>query len=342
MMAYLLYVDDFRQFELVQNSQPGRNDVYYNALKPLMNYAWRIRDRDIVHYYALARRLTNGLPLTDKRPEFYMANKDAPPVWMTGEAITDEEIATLFHERAEALKKDKSPYATYSRYLERVNPAGEDAGPTRMIAGGDEAGIAAFRNELTGYLVPGAEQRITLRIKAENNPVTFKVFARGEEILTEQTIKNTEALERVHIDLPKAGEYRFVMQGQALLQVPPDVPVTFEASAANQAWIDGSGPYYFYVPRGVKQVFLDGNPRLSIYIPGMKARRDITPADRVPGKEYSAVDVPAGADGQVWHTDSQTRGAVAFLNIPPLLSANRKLVLVPREVAEADSLTTAP
>jgi hypothetical protein len=340
-MAYLLYVDDYRRFELIQDSQPGRNDVYYDALKPLMNYAWRIRERDMVHYYALARRLTNGLPIQDKRPEFHLSNKEAPPVWMNGEAISDEEILAQFRERNEALKKDKSPYATYSRYLERVNPPGADAGMTRA-QGEDAEGVGFFRNKTVGYLVPGGQQRITLGIKAATKPVTFKVFLRGDDVLTEQTVSNTQGFEPVPIDLPKAGEYRFEMQGQAALQVPPDAPVAIEASSSNPAWIDGSGPYYFYVPRGVKQVFLDGNPRLSIYIPGVKARRDITPADRVAGQAFSSIDVPAGADGQVWRTDAQTRGQVAFLNIPQLLSANRKLVLIPREVSEADSLTTAP
>nr|MDQ3625008.1 DUF4838 domain-containing protein [Verrucomicrobiota bacterium] len=33
MMAYLLYVDEFRRFALVQNSQPTRNDIYYRIRK---------------------------------------------------------------------------------------------------------------------------------------------------------------------------------------------------------------------------------------------------------------------------------------------------------------------
>lgn len=341
MMAYLLYVDEYRRFELVQDSQPSRNDVYYEGLKQLMSYAWRIRERDIVHYYALARRLANGLPLQDKRPEFWVGSKDKQPIWMAGDALTDAEIAAKFAERSKALAEDKTPYTTYSRFLEKVNPAGADAGASRALPN-DGKGLAHIRGSLTGYLVATGQQRVTLGVKPVSKPVTLRAFVRGEELLTSATIDNSAEFSMVRIDLPKAGEYRFVLEGEALLQMPEDAPLAYEASVSQPAWIDMSGPFYFYVPRGVRQIFVNGEPRLSLFIPGVKARRDVTPADRQPGQSYVAIDVPEGADGQVWQTDPQTRGTVSFLNLPPLLSANRKLILIPREVAEADGLTTAP
>jgi hypothetical protein len=60
----------------------------------------------------------------------------------------------------------------------------------------------------------------------------------------------------------------------------------------------------------------------------------------VEGKSFISIKVPPGADGQVWHTSPLTRGQISLLNIPPLLSFHRQLVLVPREVAEAGGLTT--
>ena len=55
--------------------------------------------------------------------------------------------------------------------------------------------------------------------------------------------------------------------------------------------------------------------------------------------------VPAGADGKMWHTSSDTRGQVMFLNVPPLLSFHRRPMLVPREVvdpSEANSTAADP
>jgi hypothetical protein len=340
MMAYLLYVDAYRRFDLVADSQPSRNDVYYEALRELMTYVWRIRDRDMVHYYALARRLCNGLPLKDKRPEFWYARKEEPAVWMTGEPLTDAEIDSRFRDTARTLQADKSVYATYSRYFEDVHPPGEDAGASHM-QGADERGISNVRSPLTGYLVCGGELGVAIGLRALRKPVTLKVFVRGEEILTEQTVKDTESFQTITVVLPKAGEYRFEIIGDAMLKVADEVPMALEASVARPAWIDSSGPYYFYVPKGAKQLYLDGEPRLTFFIPGVKGRQEIKPSDRVPGQTYSIIDVPEGAAGQVWHTDSLTRGKISFLNIPPFLSINRKHILIPREVSEADGLTTA-
>lgn len=105
------------------------------------------------------------------------------------------------------------------------------------------------------------------------------------------------------------------------------------------AWVDYSGPHYFYVPRGTRELIVDASPRLSVVIPGV-GKRDLVPADRVEGKSYISVPVPPGADGQVWHTTALTRGQFSLLNLPPLLSFHRQTVLVPREIAEAEGLST--
>jgi hypothetical protein len=339
MMAYLIYVDAYRRFDLVGDSQPSRNDVYYNALKDLMTYVWRIRDRDIVHYYALARRLCNGLPIADKRPEFRYSTKPAA-IWMVGDALTDDEIVQRFGDALRALQADKSVYATYSRYFEEVHPPGPDAGASHLHVG-EEAGVASFRGALTGYLLAGGTQSVNLGLRAAKRPVTIKAFVRDDQVLLEKTIADTENFQTVTIDLPKAGEYRFEINGDVTVKVGADAPVVFEASVAHPAWIDMSGPQYFYVPKGVKQLYLDGEPRLNFYIPGVAKRQEIGPANRVPGQSYSIIEVPAGAAGQVWYTDNNTRGKISFLNIPPFLSANRGHIIVPREVSEADGLTTA-
>ena len=59
--SYLVFVAQFREFDLVRGRIPSRNDAYYAALKTLMTDAYRMRHRDMVHYYALARRLCNGI-----------------------------------------------------------------------------------------------------------------------------------------------------------------------------------------------------------------------------------------------------------------------------------------
>ena len=103
LQAYLVYVAKFRRFDQVRGSSPEHGDRYYASLKSLMNYAWRIRHRDIIHYYALARRLCNAAPLKDGRPEFSLATKGRKPVWQTGEALSDAQIEARFQESLAAL-----------------------------------------------------------------------------------------------------------------------------------------------------------------------------------------------------------------------------------------------
>lgn len=340
LMAYLIHADAYRVFEAAAAGRPERDDAYYEALRPLMTYAWRIRARDVVHYYALARRLCNGQPIQDKRLDFYLARKEAPPVWMTGAPLSDDEIATLFHERARTLRADTSRHAHYSRSFQAVRPAGPDAGPSRRAGAPDEKGETLFRGKLTGYVIGAEGQKITLSLKPTKS-ATLTVFRRGDEVLLKQTV-NAGQFTDVVVELPRSGEYRFLLEGEAIVRASPEAPLIYEASALSPANVDYSGPHYFYVPRGVKQIYVNASVRLSLVAPGRKERIEVKPENRVEGQEYAAVDVPEGADGKVWHTDATTRGRFQFLNIPPLLSLSREKIFVPREVAESDGLTTAP
>jgi len=340
MMAYLVYVDMYRRFETVSATQGTRNDVYYEALKPLMTYAWQIRGRDVVHYYALARRLCNGLPIKDKRMDFYMANKEQAPVWQTGDPLTDEQITAMFRNTAIKLKQDASAYVTYSRYFEPVNPPGKDAGPSKLFNGTQEH-VIGLRGPITGYLIPGKACQLKISIKPTGRSATLTVYRRGDDVLVEKTTTDKDKFTEIVIDIPRANEYRWVLDGHALLHAGPEVPLVYESSVFKPAWVDYSGPSYFYVPKSTKQILVSANPRLSLWVPGQKKRLDVVPASRAPGKDYVVIDVPKGAAGTVWHTDSQTRGKVILLNIPPFFSLNRNTIYVPREVAESDELTTA-
>ena len=345
LMAYLVYVAQFRDFDLVRARDPQRGDEYYGALEPLMNYVWRIRHRDMVHYYALARRLCNGLPVQDKRMDFYMFNKERLPIWKHGEPPTDGEIAAIFRETLERLEADGDPTVHYSRYFEPLRTAGADAGASSIL-GDERVGIARFRKRLRGYLVPSAGRTVHFAVAPTGRQVMVTVYLRGETVLFEKQFraapdqKPGSVFHGVEIELPKANEYRVEIEGDLVLQVPSETPFIFEASVMHPAWIDYSGPHYFYVPRGTQELIVDASPRLSLFVPSQKQRIDVSPASRKESQEYAVIPITAGASGQVWHTSNMTRGQVALLNVPPLLSFHRHTMFVPREVAESEGLTT--
>jgi len=357
--AYLVYAAKYRDFELVQSRQTSRNDDYYAALRPLMEYAYRIRERDCVHYYALARRLCNGLPIQDKRLDFYLANREAEPVWMTGDPYSDEEIGGLFADVRRQLQDDKDPTVTFSRYLDRLEAPGDDAGPSRIL-GRDETSVARFRKSLRAYLQTAAKQTARLGVAATGRSAMVTVYLRDDDVLHRQEVRpaptsDTSAdggakpeslrFDDVEFELPKAGEYRLEIEGDSVLRVPRDVSLVYEASPMRPAWIDYSGPHYFYVPRGTKELYLDAEPRVGLVAPGAKKKIEVGPTDRLEGRSYAVVPVPEGADGRVWHTTPGTRGTVMFLNVPPLLSLHRETILVPREAvdpSEANSRAADP
>lgn len=341
--AYLVYVSLFRDFDLVRGRNKERNDAYYNSLLPLMNYAWRIRHRDTIHYYALARRLCNGLPIQDKRLDFYMANKERDPVWKFGEVLTDAEIGQLFNQTAAKLEADDDPTVSFSRYFDKVTVPGEDAGASYIHATPQqEVAVSRFRRGLLGYLGASGPQTAQFAIAPTSKPVTVSVYMRNDAIFEQEFRAAAEDAKRFQpfaVELPRAFEYRVVITGDFELQVPRETPFLFESSVTSPAWIDYSGPHYFYVPKGTREVIVDAEPRLSLIIPG-HGRRDLSPADRVEDKSHIVVTVPEGKDGTVWHTTTQTRGQVMLLNTPPLFSLHRDTVFVPREVSEAEGLST--
>lgn len=335
--SYLVFVAQFREFDLVRGRNPSRDDVYYAALKTLMTDAYRMRHRDMVHYYALARRLCNGLPRTDNRPEFWMFRKEAAPVWKYGEPFTDKEITARFAKTHAALKADPDPTVNFSRYLDDVKVPGAEAVGSRIHADARKH-VARFRRGLLGYLVPGGPHTARLGIAPSSKPVSITVTMRSD-IIYEKTFKAGTGFQEAKIELPRAFEYHVEITGSFELQVPPGTPFMYEASAARPAWVDYTGGHYFYVPKGTREVMVDAGPRLSIEVPG-QGRRDLTPAQRAPGANHIVVKVPAGADGTVWHTHTHTRGQFSLLNIPPLLSFHRNPIFVPREISEGDGLTT--
>jgi hypothetical protein len=179
---------------------------------------------------------------------------------------------------------------------------------------------------------------------ATGKQAVFTVFVREDQVLHRQEVaprpkddKTSEVeLDTIAFELPKAGEYRVQIEGDVVLQVSSDTPFVFEASMTKPAWLDYSGPHYFYVPRGVREIFVDASPRLSLLPPGYSKRMDITPENRTQGQQYVRVAVLDGTDGQMWEITPNTRGQVSLLNVPPLVSFHRSTILVPREVAEAE------
>lgn len=349
LMSYQHYITLFRDFSLASDADPQHGDVYYDALRPLLNFAYRTAERDMTHYQALVRRLANGLPLSDGRFEYWMfltdkrrptaaqlekfnlKDSDLPtsPVWMHGEAYDDAEIRKLFAQSRAALASDTRREVSYSRYLDYARAVGTDAGPSKSPGG--DTGSVRLEGEVIAWIAAVDESTVPLRITPVEGSVKVVSYARGEDVLEQFEVSKAGI---VTLSFQRANDYRVKITGKFDLATEADAPVVIEASAMQPATIRDSGPLYFYVPRGVDELVLRVKGEVTMHIPrhGQKVVKG-TDGDVV-------VPVPANAAGTLWHVTSATDGTLALVNVPPLLHLHRQLVLSVREVSQSDGLTT--
>lgn len=349
LMAYLHYITLFREVSLTWVSDVKGTDASYLALEPLLNFAWRIAERDVIHYQALVRRLANALPLNDGRPEFWMSltaknrpdakvlerhglkGEDLPdrPVWMHGEPYTDQEVLELFAKSKAALAQDTRTYVYYSRYLDYAHAPGPDLGPSRSPAGRE--GAARFEGEIIAWLGTVDDAEVPLHVTPLAGAVEVTSYLRGDDVHEQFNVSETDT---VTLRFTRANDYRVRLVGSFDLATAPDLPLVVEASARHPATIRRSGPLYFYVPQGVRRVVLHVDGVAAVHVP-----RHGVVVLKGTGDEI-VVDVPEDAVGTLWHLTSATDGRVALINVPPLLHLHRTMFLSVREVSQSDGLTT--
>lgn len=355
MMAYMVYVDQFTRFKAVEGRDPGRGDAYYAALTPLMRFAWQIRDRGVIHSYALARRLCNGLPLNDGRFEYWMmlteqrrpprefldkhkvSAESLPnkPVWLDETQLTNEQIITLFGEARTRLGRQAQSRVEFSQELIPVAIPGEQSG-SAMVFLQEQPGQMRVRGTMVGRLLVSNPQKLIFRIASDSRSSTIALHGAADEPVLDRTVRKDDGEQSFTLNL-SPGEYRLRVSGEYMITVPADATLAIEASYDNPLHGEYSGGHFFYVPRGTKKLLLSANGRLSLLVPGYK-RVDLGESDRDPAHGYIAFDVPSGADGQVWQTFHQTRGNFYFINIPPYIMPHRARMVLPRDLAGKEGL----
>lgn len=358
LLAFFHYMKLFRDFSLTWDTDPDHEGPFYDTLEPLMNFAWRVCDRDMIHYYALARRLCNGLPLKDGRLEFWLAldSKKKPPqkwldsagvtaeslpdaaVWKHGEAYSDDQIVAMFRESLASLKEDQVRRVAYSRYLDYSWAPGPDAGPSAS-PGELKEGAARVHGPAFGYIASQTGDRFQIQVQAVDKPAEVIVYQRGETVLEQAGVEPASGVALIDIELPRANDYRFAIQGVADVSPAVGVPTLLDASLQSPLKVQDSGPLYFYVPRSARDVVLQVTGEWSVGIPRNGTKR-VSAKDADADSGYIVLPVPKGAAGTLWNLTAEGVASIALVNTPPLVQLTRQTVVVPRETAQADGLTT--
>jgi len=328
--AFLHYAVLYRQWEMALDS--GDQDRAYEAVKPLLEFTWRIRDRNMVHAYALQRRLVNsGHPKLQPLRDGWKFN-DPNAVWKHPDLLKDDEILATF-------KKDLQENPTDSRlveFSEVLKPLG--AAPPSL----QENITGALRKQTVWHVLVEKEDQLKFKLPMSGVKASYKleIFDKEGSLVWEKETAVAETATRYEqkpfefdVEFPSPGLYRLVLRGgeDYLPKFPDGLKVVLDMSQEKFPVMRMFGPGYFYVPKGTEKILVATDGRFSLIPPGGSARADYSAADNDPKLECVVIPVD-GHDGEVWTLNASTSGRNAFLNIPPYLATDPARLLVPEDV----------
>ena len=319
LIAYLNYVHFFARFEACA----AHSEPYYAALEKLMNYAHRIQPHAMVAVYALARRLCNA-NVKGKRDDLWLFGEH--PLWRTGDPFTDAEILDQAAAIRENLRQAVAERPVYSRVLVPV---------TRLAGSRHPSGRELpFRHTAKGILLPGASGSYPF-VLGPGVSVKIEQDAGGASVATFTSQAAGPTLTNA-VELVAGTRYRLTLQtgkNTSTVTLPRGVAAAFEASPEQPLWLDSGAVFQIYVPAKTEELRCSGDPRLSLLDPSGQ-RTDVSGAD-APGRDYTVVPVAEGQAGKLWTIWNQTRGRVAFYNVPPWVQLNPDIVLLPEDLPDA-------
>ncbi|NQU11566.1 DUF4838 domain-containing protein [bacterium] len=320
-VAYLHYVVLFRRWE--EAASKGDREQAYAALKPLLTFTWRIRERQVMHAYALQRRLVNsGAAVLRPLKDGWRFN--APDaVWKDSTPVTTAELLQLFQQDLADHPVDER-LVHFSQDLRPLDPDSRGSPPAGTLRG----------NSVWHVLVPAGVSRIDLTVEA-GWLTALTVLDQKNQTIAERTWAREGDFEKdVGFPVPRPGRYTITLTGREYRPVFADgLAIVAEASEQHPFPAEYFGPCYFFVPAGVDTILAMPGMRLTIQAPSWEKRRDLIPQDK---GARDCLEIPVGDDGgKVWRVDGQTRGAFYFYNIPPYVATDPSRLLVPVESLSA-------
>lgn len=324
MMAYMHYVVLFRGWERAAATKD--RDKAYAALKPLLAFTWRIRERQVVHSYALQRRLVNSGAEVLRPLEDGWRFNDPEAVWKDPTPMTSTELSRLFEQDVRNHPPDDR-LVRFSSDLVPLERSGTDETPSGHLR----------RTSVWHVRVPDGRDAFSVRVEDGGLRGIELRDTGGVSLAKFGGIESEGENGAAALEVPAPGLYTVVLNGGQYRPVfPGDLRVVGEASIRYPFPSEYFGSCYCYVPRGTKTVLVKPGMRFSVQAPSWKARRDYYPSDEGPRE---CVEIPVGEDGgKLWRVDASTRGAFYFLNIPPYVALDPGRMLVPADVV----VTAAP
>jgi hypothetical protein len=323
--AFLHYAILYRKWELAVDSND--QEKMYEALKPLLEFTWRIRDRNMVHAYALQRRLVNsGHEKIRPLREGWKFN-DPAAVWKHPDILTDEELLAIFRKDLQ----ENPPDTRIVDFDSTLAPLGEASRPEELTGGlryQTEWHVLVEKDEHLEFKLPMSGVKANYRLEIfnqEGEPVW-----ESEASVTQTESRYEQKPFEMDVKFPAKGRYRLVFHAgeDYVPKFPEGLKVVLDVGPEKYPLLRMFGPTYFYVPKGTENILVTTDGRFSVVPPGATARTDYTGADNDPKLECIVIPVN-GQDGEVWTLHASTSGRVGLFNIPPYLATEPGRLLVP-------------
>jgi len=267
------------------------------------------------------------------------SNEYAEPAWkwkgvedQRADPFTAAEIDAMFRDDLAYFQPQAVEEKTFSEDLVPVQFVPSDT----RVQGNQASFQGAARYALYSLAGEPLEFAITtgtIPYYRDKNPAYYKVTDAAGKKIADGNLPLDGEDHPLKVPVPARGRYYLDLEDDSgwRISAAPNCPLTLlgQKRSARGGWC-----WYFYVPKGTRQVqyYASGQtPPYTVRMPGKDI--EVNEIDRI-----ITLPVPAGADGQVWCFLHQQVITLRFFNIPSYIAAAPNALMVPREVAAADAL----
>ena len=328
------------------------------AFETVVRFAYRTRDSQMIHSMGIYRELYRDKASIAKMPKNATWNipeigKDGQPLnpWKSSAPFTPGEIKTFI---ADGMAANPVVDITPKNYSRDLVPA------TALNLSAPRLPRTWLRGTQNFYLwLPDGQTEVHLKVKAgltyaNKGPAKLALYAGGESddeaaaaldagedapvvgaALDSAEVAPDKAEHEIVLHARKSGLHRLEVadgSGGTAVDWPDGLPVVIKADRVSVMAYRFRESFYFYVPRGTREIGGFAEGELHVYDP---TKKEIWTQWK--GEGYFKIPVPAGADGQIWRTNS-VGSQFSLLTVPPYLARSGDELLLPAEVVRADGV----
>jgi hypothetical protein len=305
----------------------------------VITWTYRTRHAYMTHWEAMRQSGTPKYAKDFAEPTWAHDEKTTPKPWQDERPVTREETAAAFEEGLAYFTPETVEERTFSADLVPAKfpglaaPAANTKSQQAYQGGARYALYSTAGEDLAATVTTGtiawyrnrADARYTIRDAAENVIAEARLPLDGEK-------------HAIAVKPPKPGLYYLDVDDSAAgwkIEADAAKPLTIVLRADKKLSHQGHmQEMFFYVPKGTKRIdyFWSGGPH-NLHGPDGQRLAEITTTG-----QFVHVDVPKGADGQLWSFRQLALGHLYFFNCPNVIAASRAGLLLPREVVKGDRL----